>query len=252
MLWAIDVGNTHTVVGLNDGTWRAVWRIVTDSARTEDELAATLRALCQASDIPFEGEGLVIASVVPQAIVAFELLAKKWLHAPVRRLSDGASVGVEVRYQPPNAVGADRIANTLAALELVAPPIVVVDFGTATTFDCIDASGAYLGGAILPGALLGIEALARRTAKLPSIELECPEHAVGRNTVEALQSGLMFGYASAIDGICDRVEFELGSPLSVLATGGLGKAYMTLSRRLQRYEPNLTLDGLAIAWKLLR
>lgn len=250
MLWAIDVGNTHTVFGLWDGHWRAVWRLSTQIERTEDELAGALQSLCGPAGLSLHAEAVVVGSVVPRANFAVRHLAHKWLGCEPRFLSRGDQVGIDVLYDPPHAVGADRIANALAALASDAPPVVVVDFGTATTFDCIDAQGRYVGGAIMPGPLMGIDALAERTAKLPPVELEEPGAAVGRTTVSALQAGVTYGYAGAIDALLERMAGELPGA-TVLATGGLGRAYQRLCRNIERYEPELTLDGLRLAWPKL-
>lgn len=250
MLWAIDVGNTNTVVGVwDDGSWRAVWRLNTHSEETEDELAVKLKGFADLSGIRFEAAAVAIASVVPRMDHDLERLAGKWLKAPVFFLRTGDQVGLPVRYNPPAAVGADRIANAVGALAIAAPPIVVVDFGTATTFDAISGNGEYVGGAILPGVTVSIEALFSRTAKLPQIPLEAPAQAIGETTVHAIQSGVMLGYAGAIDALADRMSRELGGKPTVLVTGGLGGLFIDLCKNLHRYEPNLTLDGLRLCWE---
>lgn len=249
MLWAIDVGNTHTVVGLWDGArWVATWRRATDAEASEDELAAWLKALCDLAAIPFEANVVVVASVVPQASESLARLAARWLRCDACFLLSGQQVGLKVQYDPPHAVGADRIANALGALARWKPPILVVDFGTATTFDAIDAQGAYVGGAILPGVEVSTRALAGRTAKLPQIELKKPERAVGRTTVESLQSGVVLGYAGAIDALARRMDEELGGGATIVATGGLGSLFVGLCETLGCYDPHLTLDGLRLAW----
>lgn len=253
MVLAIDVGNTNSVYGLWDGSeWVGVWRRATVAGDTEDQLAVWLKGLFDLKSIPFRVDGIVCASVVPGINAALSMLGERWLGTSVRFLNAGADVGIEVTYKPPNVVGADRIANALGALALVKPPLVVVDFGTATTFDTIDATGAYIGGAILPGILVSSQALAEKTAKLPQIEFKAPKAAIGRTTVESLQSGLMLGYASAIDGLAKRIRLELGGEVTVLSTGGLGKLFVGLCSEIHRYEPNLTLDGLLIAHQRMR
>lgn len=249
MLWAIDVGNTHTVVGLWNGTeWASVWRRATDPEASEDELAAWVKSLCDLSGHAFVADAVVVASVVPQASESLARLARRWLHCEALFVQTGEQVGLTVRYDPPHAVGADRIANALGALARWTPPILVVDFGTATTFDAIDASGAYVGGAILPGVEVSSKALVGRTAKLPQIELKKPERAVGRNTVESLQSGVVLGYAGAIDALARRMEAELGGEATIVATGGLGALFVDLCDSIAVYDPHLTLDGLRLAW----
>jgi type III pantothenate kinase len=252
MLWAIDIGNTHAVVGLHDGGhWRAVWRVSTQTQGTEDELAATFEALCRVAGLEFKASAAVVASVVPSATRSWLDFCERWLGVPPRVLERGDQVGIEVTYDPPHAVGADRIANALAALQQIGAPCVVVDFGTATTFDCIDAAGRYIGGAILPGVLVSVEALASRAAKLPPIALREPEAAVGRNTVQALESGVMFGYAGAVDAVARRIRTELGGAAHVVGTGGLAEAFADLCEELDSVDPMLTLEGLRAASRLL-
>jgi type III pantothenate kinase len=245
MLLAIDVGNTHSVFGLWDGRWLAVWRRQTNAESTEDELAVWMKGLFDLSGIPFAVDSTLCASVVPPANEALALLCERHLGVPLRHL-DAGDVGIEVLYEPKAAVGADRIANALGALERFDPPIVVVDFGTATTFDAIDREGRYVGGAILPGVAVASQALAARTAKLPQVEFAAPARAIGRNTVESLQSGIVLGYAGAIDSLAGKFQEELGGAI-VLATGGLGKLFVGICEAIERYEPTLTLDGLVVA-----
>ncbi len=247
MLWAIDVGNTHTVVGLYDGEWRQLWRLDTQHYSTEDELAQVLRGLCELSSVGFAADGVVIASVVPRLDRVLETFASKWLKVSPRFLRTGDQVGLKVDYSPSNAVGADRLANALGALAKVRPPLIVVDFGTATTFDTVDKDGTYVGGAIMPGPEVGAASLASRTAKLPSISLERPSVAIGKNVVGSLQSGMVLGYADAVDGLVRRIKKELGGSAAVLATGGLGAVYKDVCEEIQEYDPHLTLDGLRIA-----
>lgn len=247
MLWAIDIGNTQTVVGLHDGlAWRSTWRVDTDRHRTEDELAVTLKGLCELEGLPFAAEKCVYASVVPGLNGVWEAFAHERLGVKARRLEKGADCGIPVSYDPPHGVGADRIANALAALALFEPPIVVVDFGTATTFDVVDAQGTYVGGAILPGVVVSLEALTSRTAKLPGIELRVPPVAIGRNTVQAIESGVMWGYAGSVNELAARISAELGSKPKVVATGGLGKVFVELCPLVEEYLPSLTLDGLRL------
>lgn len=247
MLWAIDVGNTHTVVGLYDTQWRATWRLATHSGDTEDQLAATLQGLCYLASLPFAADQLIVGSVVPSVNTVWRSFASEWLQTNAVFLNNGAQVGLSVTYDPPHAVGADRIANALAGVERYGAPLVVVDFGTATTFDTIDRQGQYVGGAILPGVLVSLQALATKAAKLPEVDLGAPDHAIGRNTVDALRSGVMFGYAGSVDAIARRIKQELGGDAKVIGTGGLAPLFRTLSQEMEAIEPNLTLDGLRLA-----
>ena len=248
MLLAIDIGNTNSVYGVWDGgRWIGVWRRATSHDETEDQLAVWLKGLFDLSGLVMDIDAAVCASVVPQMNDTIRMLCWRWLKTEVKFLTTGEKVGMEVTYEPPSAVGADRIANALAVLALGAPPAVVVDFGTATTFDTIDGQGRYVGGAILPGVLISAQALSSRTAKLPQIAFEAPERAIGRNTVESLQSGVMLGYAGAIDALASKIREELGGKARVVSTGGLGKLFVTLCHEIETYHPNLTLDGLVIA-----
>ncbi len=251
MLLAIDVGNTHCVFGVwHEGRWAAQWRHRTDPETTEDQLGAWLRTMFEMAGLPWALESVVCACVVPPMVEPLRLLGERWLGRPVVFLRDGASVGLTVLYQPPTSVGADRLANALGALSLMEPPLIVVDFGTGTNFDAVDREGRYVGGAIMPGILVGSEALFRRAAKLPHVEglaLAAPAKAVGGTTVESLQSGIVLGYAAAIDGLAARMDAELGGGCRVVATGGLGGMFLPLCERVERFEPTLTLDGLRVA-----
>jgi type III pantothenate kinase len=253
MTWAIDIGNTQTVVGLWDGTeWKAMWRLDTDRHRTEDELAVHLEALCRMDGFPFTAQAAIGASVVPQATESVTRMFADRFGVITPWLVNGTQVGLPVTYDPPHAVGADRLANALGALALYHAPVVVVDFGTATTFDVVDASGAYAGGAILPGVVVSMEALASRAAKLPQIALREPSRAIGRNVVESLEAGVLFGAAGAIEELAHRISEELGTPPTFLATGGLGEVFVRLCPSIHRYCPTLTLDGLIIALDRMR
>jgi type III pantothenate kinase len=248
MLLAIDAGNTQTVYGVWDGSkWLATWRRNTDGAETEDEIAVWLQGLFELSGLPFAVDRVILATVVPAIQTSVERLAEKWLKAPLKVLSTGEQVDLAVDYQPKEAVGPDRIANALGALALGKPPIVIVDFGTATTFDVIDRNGVYAGGAILPGLEVASAALVGRTSRLPRFELRAPETAIGKTTVHSLQSGMMLGYAGAIDSLAERIDAELGGNSTIIATGGLGSIFVDLCASIQTYNKTLTLDGLVVA-----
>lgn len=247
MLLAIDVGNTHTVFGLwNEHEWVAVWRRRTDPEDTEDQLSVWLKGLFDLSSIPWRIDRAICGSVVPAMDDLLDKLCSKYLNVELKFLRRGADVGIEVDYEPPHAVGADRIANALGALDRFTPPVIVVDFGTATTFDAIDSEGRYVGGAILPGVRLSSQALFDRAAKLPTVAYTAPSTAIGKNTVHSLQSGIMLGYAGAIDSLATQIASELGGS-RVIATGGLGSIFIGLCQCLESHEPTLTLDGLRIA-----
>ncbi|MDX2064170.1 MAG: type III pantothenate kinase [Fimbriimonadaceae bacterium] len=249
MLLAIDVGNTHTVFGVwNGSAWSHTWRRTTSVETTEDELGAWLFAMFQLANLPFQIEGAISGSVVPGVNESLARLCERHLGTPLTFLRTGAEVGLPVTYDPPHAVGADRIANAVGALARFAPPIIVVDFGTATTFDTIDGTGTYVGGSILPGLQVSAQALFGRTAKLPMVEFRAPETAIGRNTVAALQSGIMLGYAGAVDRLAHEIQGELGGSATIVSTGGLGHIFVELCPLIRHHLPDLTLEGLRIAY----
>jgi type III pantothenate kinase len=250
MLLAIDVGNTNVVCGLWDGSsWVALWRRSTQTDDTEDQLAAWLSSMFSLAGFDWRVEAAICSSVVPSLDAALAAMCKKWLKANLWFLRTGEQVGLPVEYHPPTAVGADRLANALGALELFAPPIVIVDFGTATTFDTIDHRGVYIGGVILPGVDISSRALFAKAAKLPPVQYAAPTTAVGRDTTHSLQSGIMFGYADAIDGLARRIRNELEGDVTIVSTGGLGKLFVDLCEEISDYLPTLTLDGLRHAFE---
>ncbi|HWD37531.1 MAG TPA: type III pantothenate kinase [Fimbriimonas sp.] len=251
MLLAIDVGNTHSVFGLWDGLeWIAVWRHTTDPDMTEDELAAWLRPLFEINGLEWKLEDAVCASVAPAVNETLDRLCERWFGLKLKFVRGGQSIGLEVDYHPVASVGADRLANALGALQKYEPPLIVVDFGTGTNFDVVDAESRYVGGAIMPGVLVGSEALFRKAAKLPHVDrlsLVAPQSAIGKSTVESLQSGIVLGYAAAIDGLVRRIRTELGGDCRVIATGGLGAMFHGLCETIEAFEATMTLDGLRVA-----
>lgn len=252
MLWAIDVGNSQTVVGGWDGSWRHCWRFSTDPRRTGDEWAAILSARAAAAGGgPKEGDRMVIGSVVPSAEPAWQASAELLGVGRPAVLRSGEQVGLEVLCDPPHGVGADRIANALQAKAEGRLPCLVVDVGTATTLDAVDAEGRYLGGAILPGPELSVGALASQTAKLGSVVLEAPSSAIGRTTASAIQSGVLLGHAGAVDRLVAAIRAELGGECRTVATGGLSKFVSGLCQEPLEWKPDWTLDGLRRAWEPL-
>ncbi|MBL8087531.1 MAG: type III pantothenate kinase [Chthonomonas sp.] len=248
MLWAIDVGNTHTVFGLWGGqSWKQTFRIATDPGRTtEDDLAASLRSLCKQTGLDFAADRVVVASVVPAMDSLLGRLGRRWLQCEPEFLGPGPTVGVKVHYSPVESVGADRIANTLWARDQGPGPYILVDFGTATTFDVLSVEGDYLGGAIMTGVEISMAALFARAAKLPQIPLSPPSKAIGTNTVSALQSGIVLGYAGSVEALVKHLSQELPSKPRVIATGGLGGTFMGVCPSLEAYEPMMTLEGLRL------
>ena len=247
MLLAIDVGNTHTVFALWDGDrWLAIWRRPTHTEITEDGIAVWLKSLFDMTCLDWNVEHAICASVVPSINGVLDRFCEQWLQVRLRFLSDGDSVGLPVGYE--GQLGADRIANALAALSRFEPPFIVVDCGTATNFDVVDASGKFVGGAIMPGLEVTRDVLTKKTANLKQVELVAPERALATNTINGIQSGLMYGYAGGVDAVVSRIKGELGNePVKVIATGGLGSLLMGLCTTLDVYEPTLTIDGLVIA-----
>ncbi|MNZ73088.1 Type III pantothenate kinase [compost metagenome] len=194
-------------------------------------------------------EGVIISSVVPPLMHVLEELCVKYLKRRPLTVGPGIKTGLNLRYENPREVGADRIVNAVAAIEQYGGPLVVVDFGTATTFDCVDAQGNYMGGAIVPGIGISTEALYQRASKLPRIELEKPKKVIGRNTVHAMQAGIIFGYAGQVDGIVGRIRREMNAEPKVIATGGLAELIASESETIQEVNPWLTLEGLRIIYE---
>ncbi|MBI3748667.1 MAG: type III pantothenate kinase [Chloroflexi bacterium] len=254
MLLALDIGNTNITVGLfRAGALLATRRAATEPRATPDEFELVLTGLLNLDDVGLADlDSIVAASVVPGITDAIEVIAER--HDRPLLIASAGTVPLAVRVDRPGDVGADRLVNALAAARLYGTPAVVADFGTATTFDCVAADGAYVGGAIAPGLDLGLEALAARTAKLPRVELRAPERAIGRDTAAAIQSGAVLGYQALASGLLERVRTELAEANGVrpgdihaIATGGLSRApWIRAVRGFDAIDPELTLKGLAI------
>ncbi len=258
MLVTIDVGNTQTVIGLfgpGDGPAGSgpdllhTWRVATVSQRTADELALLLSQLFDLEDLDLAGtvSGLAVASVVPRLRTAMREMADRWLPVPTVIVEPGIKTGMPILYDNPREVGADRIADAVAAFDRYGGPTIVVDFGTATTFEVVSAKGEYLGGVILPGIEISLEALFARAALLPRVELVEPSTVLGKNTVESVQSGAIYGFAAQVDGLCQRLEQEIG-PATVVVTGGLAGLIGPVAHSVDHHEPWLTLQGLRIIY----
>lgn len=248
MLLVIDAGNTNTVMAIHDGkTWVGRWRISTDAQRTSDEYAVWLLTLLQHAGLRREGvSAAVIGTVVPAALYDLRRMCRDWFEVEPLIANAGLDWGFEIRIPNPNEVGADRLLNTLAAHTNYGGPAVVIDFGTATTFDVMDRDGAYLGGVIAPGINLSIEALHRAAARLPRIGIGRPQSVIGRSTVPAMQSGIYWGYVGMIEGLVARIQAEYGGGLRVLATGGLAPLLAEGTTVIQTIDPELTLEGLRL------
>ena len=245
VLLAIDVGNTNTVLGLFDGdALRRSWRIKTDARTTADELALTFRGLL--GDEPAV-TGVALCSTVPAVLREMRVMLDRYFAAiPTVIVEPGVRTGVPILTDNPKEVGADRIVNTLAAFTLFGGPSIVVDFGTSTNLDVVSAKGEFLGGALAPGIEISIDALAARAAQLRKVELVRPRAAIGKNTVEALQSGALYGFAGQVDGLVERIAAELPPLTAVIATGGLAPIVVPESRAITHHEPDLTLIGLQL------
>jgi type III pantothenate kinase len=257
VLLAIDVGNTQTVIGMF-GTDDAHepsellhhWRISSHAERTSDEMAMIISQLLdlQGFDVDRAVSGIAVASVVPRTTAALREMAERWFPVKTVIVEPGVRTGMPILYDSPKEVGADRIADAVAAFELYGGPTIVVDFGTATTVEAISAKGEYLGGAIVPGIEISLDALFGRAAALRRVELVEPRNVIGRNTVEALQSGALYGFAGQVDGLCARFEEQLGE-CTVVATGGLAGLIAPLTDSIDHHQPWLTLTGLRIIYQ---
>jgi len=254
MLLMMNINNTNTKLGLYaDGEWVAHWRIASDRARMPDEYAMLLRSLFEFHHLSWaDVSGVALASVVPPLTGVFVEMSQRYLDQDPLVVTAALNTGVRVLADYPAEVGADRILNTLAVHRLYGGPAIVVDFGTATTFDAVSPEGDYLGGAIAPGLGIAAEALFQRTAKLPRIELLPPPAAIGRNTVHAMQSGLMLGYVGLVEGLVIRIRAELGGQALVIATGGLAPVVARETAIIEKVEPMLTLEGLRLIYDLNR
>ncbi|MCU0662153.1 MAG: type III pantothenate kinase [Myxococcota bacterium] len=252
MLLVIDVGNTHCVLGLYNGEKLVhSFRLRTDNERTTDEWGLHLKNLFDLVGVAMADiDGVAIASVVPPADPALRRTATQYFKTEPLVVGPGIKTGLSIRYESPREVGADRVVNAVAAYARVKGPCIVVDFGTATTFDCISEKGDYLGGAICPGIITALDALVTRAAKLPRVEIARPRAAIGRNTVESMQSGVLFGYVALVDGLVDRLVAEMGcaAHVRVIATGGLASTIAPESRTIEEVDPNLTLEGLRLIY----
>jgi len=248
MLLTVDVGNTNTVMGMFDGEdLTASWRIKTDARDTADEIALTFRGLLD-GHAPITG--IALCSTVPSVLREMRImLARYYGSIETVIVEPGTKTGVPVLTDNPKEVGTDRIVNTVAAFALYGGPSIVVDFGTSTNLDVVSAKGEFLGGALAPGIEISLDALAQRAAALRKIELIRPRAAIGKNTVEALQSGALYGFAGQVDGMVDRISEELDHVTAVIATGGLATIVIDESRTITHHEPDLTLIGLRLVFE---
>lgn len=252
MLLAIDVGNTNLTLGLYPGKEIGPhWRLATDHQRMPDEYGLQFLGLLEHAKLAPGGlSGICLASVVPQLTQRIAQACREYLQQEPFIVDAGVKTGIRIRYEDPRAVGADRVADAVAVFQLYGGPACVIDFGTATTFNAITKTGDYLGGAITAGVNLAAEALFEHTAKLPKIDIQRPPSVIGRNSVHAMQSGLLFGYVAMVEGMVARFRQELGNEMKVIATGGLAETVAGETDVIQIIAPWLTLDGLRILWEM--
>jgi type III pantothenate kinase len=250
MLLAVDVGNTNVTMALFEGERLvADWRVTSHRERTADELAVELRQLFELRGFDFGVvTGVVISSVVPNLNPALLETSRRYLKCEPVMVGPGVKTSVRIRYDNPKDVGADRIANALAAYTKYGGPIVVIDFGTAVTYDAINAEGDYLGGAIAPGVEISLDALVRHTAMLRRVEPVAPDSVIGRNTVASIQSGLIWGFVAQVEGMVERFRSELGGSAKVIATGGQAALLAGLTHVIETTDPLLTLEGLRLIY----
>jgi pantothenate kinase (EC 2.7.1.33) len=251
MLLTIDIGNTNIVFGVfEDKKLVNHWRIVTQKDKTEDEYGILIENLYRAAKIDMaETKGVIVSNVVPPMVSTVEDLCQKYFHIAPLFVGPGVKTGMPIRYDNPHEVGADRIVNAIAAYDKYKHSLVVVDFGTATTFDYVSPLGEYMGGAIAPGIIISSEALFVRASKLPRIELIRPESVIGKNTIASLQSGIVFGYIAMVDGIVEKIKQEVKTNPRVIATGGLASLIAEGSKTIEEVDPLLTLTGLRLIYE---
>ncbi len=246
MLLAIEQGTTHPLFAVHDGAaWRAQWRTATEAARTADEYAVWLHQLLQMQGLTLADlNACIISTVVPQSLFNLRNLSRRYLHAEPLIVGENAELGVPLRIDNPREAGADRLVNTVGAFIEYGGPLIVVDSGTATTFDVVGADGGFEGGVIAPGVNLSMEALHHAAARLPRIAIARPAKVIGTDTVGNMQAGVFFGYVALIEGLIARIKAEYGSPMLVVATGGVASLFEGATDAIDRFDPDLTLRGL--------
>ena len=251
MLFVIDVGNTNTVLGLFEGaTLRKTWRLQTNTRKTEDEYGVLVRQLFDTAGVALgDVEACVLASVVPPMTSTIRKMVRRYFDTEPLVVGPGLKSGMPIRYENPREVGADRIVNAVAAYARTGGATIVVDFGTATTFDAISEKGEYLGGCICTGVVVSAEALYLRASKLPHVDIAVPDQVIGRNTEASMQSGLVWGYVAMVDGMIERMRRELSGDVHVVATGGLAPLFAEHCASIDAHDADLTLTGLRLLFE---
>ncbi|AXN39081.1 type III pantothenate kinase [Peribacillus butanolivorans] len=251
MIFVLDVGNTNTVLGVYDeDILKYHWRIETSRNKTEDEYGMVIKSLLQHEGLSFDQfDGIIISSVVPPIMFALERMCKKYFGIKPLIVGPGIKTGLNIKYENPREVGADRIVNAVAGIQEYGSPLIIVDFGTATTYCYINEDKQYMGGAIAPGINISTEALYSKAAKLPRIEINRPDGIIGKNTVSAMQAGILYGYVGQVEGIVNRIKAQSNLEPTVIATGGLATLIANESTVIDVVEPFLTLKGLQLIYK---
>ena len=251
MLLVVDAGNTQTHLGtFRGGELVHDWRFATVRESTADELGAVLRNLLALRGVSLENlDAAIVSSTVPQQRPEWTAMAQRYLGCEMHVVGPGLKTGMAIRYDNPREIGPDRLVNAVAGYEKVGGPCVVVDFGTAVTYDVVSADGEYLGGIIFPGVEISMEALTERAAALPKIELGTPRALIGKTTIDAIRSGAVYGFAGMVDGILGRLREELGDEMKTLATGGLASAIVPFCEAIDEVDDELTLTGLRLIWE---
>lgn len=252
MLLAIDIGNTNVVIGVFDREKLAAnWRVGTNSQITSDEYAMIFKDLFNFGGLEFKQvRGVIISTVVPPILPVMTEMSKKYFHLDPMIVTHEIKTGITIQYDNPKELGADRIVNAAAAYRFYGGPLIIVDFGTATTFCAVTKEGAYLGGAITPGLKISAEALFQRASKLPRFEFVKPPHVIGGDTISAMQAGIIYGYAGLVDGIVRRMKKELSPAARVVATGGLSELIAPETETIEEIRPQLTLEGLRLLYEI--
>jgi type III pantothenate kinase len=246
MLLAIEQGNTNTLFAIHDGNeWIAQWRSSTESSRTADEYAVWLMQLVHLQGLALDSfKACIISSVVPQSIFNLRNLSRRYLKVEPLVIGDNAELGIEVRIEKPSEAGADRLVNAIGGYMSYGGPLIIIDSGTATTFDVVGAEGAFEGGVIAPGVNLSMQALHTAAAKLPRVAIQRPEHIIGKDTVGAMQAGVFWGYIGLIEGLISRIKHEYGQPMKVVATGGVVSLFEGATDAIDIFDGDLTIRGM--------